>query len=193
MATRDGCKLPRHLENPLDDLIMAAVEPALRPLRDAGVTPNAVTLASAAATAGSVYCCFRGKTGPAMALWAAGYVLDCVDGFMARRFGMETVLGDALDHGTDLLGYAGLAAFVLSRLYRASPRVVWPVAVELLLCAAALYHMNCQEKGTEHLAVKGVGGCACMSKNHLRWSRWGGLGTLMAWHVFLIYFYRIHS
>ncbi len=193
MAQLQGCKLPRALENPIDDLLMVLVEPTLQPLHSAGVTPNMVTLASAAAAAASVYFCFQGRVWPAAGLWVAGYILDVMDGFMARRFDMESRLGDALDHCTDLLGYGGLIAFVLHSLVTMHPRIYWPLAVELILCAAALYQMNCQEKETSYIAIKGIGGCACKDKAHLKYSRWGGMGTLMAWHVFLIYFYTRHK
>lgn len=186
-----GCKLPRHLENPIDDLLMVLVEPLLGPLVAAGVTPNMVTWASAAAAAGSIAACFKGRAGLAAGLWVAGYALDIVDGFMARRYNMVTPYGDRLDHATDVLGYAGLIAFVAWRLFRQNPKIFWPLAVELLLVTGSLYHLQCQEKDTKELPISGVPGCACYDKKHLRFTRWAGMGTLMAWHVFLIWFYRL--
>lgn len=196
MAQLRGCKLPRALENPLDDLIMVAVEPLLQPLRDAGVTPNMVTLASAASSLASVYCCFSGRRLAAVGLWLLGYVLDCVDGFMARRFGMESVLGDLLDHGTDLLAYGGLLAFVAWRFASAGTGglpvpPVWPLAVEAALGCLMVYHMQCQERGTEYMPVEGVDGSACADKAHLRWTRWVGAGTLTAWHLVLIWLFCV--
>lgn len=189
MTTLPGCKLPRALENPLDDLLMVAVEPLLAPLRSAGVTPNMVTLASAAASFAAVYLAFAARPVPAAVLWALGYVLDVADGFMARRFKMESKLGCFLDHATDLLAYAGLMAFVFWKIYTANPRVLWPVAVEVWLALAALYHFHCQEKTSTHQPIDGVSGCACRDAAHLRWTRFLGTGTLAAWHVALILFY----
>ncbi|KAK9826950.1 hypothetical protein WJX74_001454 [Apatococcus lobatus] len=185
-----GCKLPRALENPLDDLLMVAVEPLLAALYGMGVTPNMVTLASAAAALASVYCCFAGRPLPAACLWVLGYVLDIVDGFLARRYKMESRLGDRLDHATDLLAYAGLVSFVAYRVFQANPRVLWPVAVEVWLACAAYYHMQCQERASHHMAIQGLDGCACRDEAHLAWTRYLGTGTLTAWHVFLILFYR---
>lgn len=165
---------------------MAAVQPLLPPLRRAGVTPNMVTGASFVAGAASVALCFSGRPVAGAALWVLGYACDVADGFMARRYGMETELCGRLDHATDLLAFCGLAAFVASRL---PGRPLWPLGVEALLLAGAFYHLQCQEKGTRHLPIEGLGGAACRDKGHLRWTRWVGTGTLTAWHVFLILFY----
>ena len=184
-----GCKLPRNLENPLDDLLMVLVEPLLQPLRDAGATPNIITALSALSAAASIHFCFRGRPLNASLLWVLGYVLDIMDGFMARRFSMETRFGCLFDHITDTAAFAGLLAFIASSLMHSPHKVFWPLAVELLLICGSVYHMHCQEKGSPHLAISGISGCACADKRHLAHSRWVGTGTLMAWHVFLIWFY----
>lgn len=184
--TIPGCKLPRHLENPLDDLLMLAIQPLLAPLRRAGVTPNAITGVSMAAAGASIYLCFKGHPTAAALLWVLGYAADVADGFLARRFGLETELGGRLDHLSDVLAFAGLMAFVASRL---GGRPWWPLAVEAGLLLGAWWHLHCQEKGSRFLAFDGVDGSACADKSHLMASRWVGTGTLTVWHVFLICFY----
>ena len=182
-----GCKLPRHLENPVDDWIMGAVEPALAPLHARGITPNAVTVASMAAAAASVYFCFRGEPLTAASLWVLNYVCDVIDGFMARRYRMETTLGGCLDHVSDVAAFCALMVFVWTRL--AVGRPAWPLAVEGALLLGSLYHLQCQEKETSHMPFDGIDGRLCLSKQHLQWTRWVGTGTLTVWHVFLIFFY----
>lgn len=184
-----GCKLPRHLENPIDDSLMVAIEPLLQPLRDAGVTPNMVTLASAAASAASLYFCFERRPLWAVGYWFLAYLFDVMDGFMARRFGMETALGDRLDHISDLLAYGGLLLFVCWRV-RTDPRpLYWPLAVEAILTCLAMYHMQCQEKDSHFIPIRGLRGNACRDKEHLRYTRWVGVGTLTAWHLVFIWCY----
>lgn len=183
-----GCKLPRHLENPVDDLLMVAVEPFLEPLRGAGVTPNMLTLVSMIAAAASVFFCFSGHPVCAMVLWLLNYVCDIADGFMARRYNMETAFGSALDHISDVLSFCGLMAFVASR-SASLPRHNWPLGVEIVLLLGAWLHMQCQEKDTPHLAVEGINGEACLDKGHLKFTRFVGTGTLTLWHLFLIHYY----
>lgn len=181
-----GCKLPRHLENPLDDMLMAATQPLMAPLRRAGVTPNGVTLASIAAAAASVYMCFKGHPVAAASLWFLSYVADVVDGMLARRYNMETELGGWLDHGSDVIAFLALMAFAVSRL---GHRPWWPLGVEAGLLAGAWWHLQCQEKDTTHLAFDGIDGSGCADKAHLVYSKWFGTGTLTVWHLFLIFFY----
>lgn len=182
-----GCKLPRHLENPLDDMLMAALHPLMAPMRRAGVTPNGVTLASAAAACASVYLCFQGHHPLAAgSLWFLSYVADVADGMLARQFRMETELGGRLDHGSDVLAFLALTAFVATRL---GERPWWPLTVEAGLLAGAWWHLQCQEKDTAHLAFGGIDGTGCADKAHLSVSRWFGTGTLTLWHLFLIGFY----
>lgn len=189
MATVPGCKLPRHHENPLDYMILQLIEPTLQPMRNKGITPNTITVLSAVFAVMSICCCFHDKAHWAASAWIVQYVLDCADGFMARRFKMESQLGDCLDHASDMLAFGGLVAFVGSRASAFSLKQNWPLAIELVLLACSWYHMSCQEKDTKHLAITGLSGCKCFDKEHLRYTRWVGTGTLMVWHVFLIYYY----
>ena len=183
-----GCKLPRQLENPFDDLLMVAIEPLLAPLRDLGVTPNAISWASIASAVASIGLAFHGFPVSAACLWLFNYVCDVADGFMARRYRMETEFGGQLDHYGDVLAFCGLMAFVASRL---SFRPWWPLGVEAFLVAATLYHLSCQEVGSKHQSFDGIDGSSCLDKHHLRWTRWFGVGTLTLWHIFLIMFYSV--
>jgi len=184
--TINGCKLPRDLENPFDDSLMVLVEPVLLPLYRMGITPNMVTYASILAASAAIYLCFTGHPVLASLLWLLNYIFDIVDGFMARRFHMETRLGSILDHGSDVMAFVGLMAFVISRI-KSQPK--WPLSIEIILLIGVWYHLSCQEKDTPHIAFDGIDGNACYDRNHLKYTRWIGTGTLTLWHVFLINFY----
>lgn len=186
-----GCKLPRHLENPVDDLLMVAVEPLLASLHAAGVTPNMLTSLSMLAAAASVCLCFKGHPVSAMVAWMLNYICDVADGFMARRFNMETQFGSALDHISDVLAFCGLMAFVARQAHLI--HIWWPLGIEILLLLGAWLHLQCQEKDTPHLAVEGISGQACLDKGHLRFTRFVGTGTLTLWHLFLIHYYSSRS
>ena len=186
MSQMTGCKLPRHLENPVDDAIMVAVEPLLEPLHRWGVTPNMVTWASIAAATAALVFFATNRPWAAAAMWTINYVCDTVDGFMARRYHMETVFGSALDHASDVAAFVGLMGLVLTR---AAGRPAWPLFVEVALLLGAYVHLSCQEKDTSHIAFDGIDGTTCPDKTWLAWTRWVGTGTLTLWHLVLIFIY----
>ena len=182
----DGCKLPRRLENPIDDRIMVAIDPWLAQLHAFHVTPNMVTVASMSAAALSLFLFWKARPILSSIAWIVSYVLDCFDGMLARRYDQETALGSCLDHASDVIAFVGLMWLVVARM---RGKASWPILVEVILLAGSYYHLQCQEKGTRHMAFDGIDGSHCLDKAHLEWSRWLGTGTLTAWHVFLIMYY----
>jgi phosphatidylglycerophosphate synthase len=68
-----------------------------------GISPNAVTAAGAVLCIAAGYAFYRGWYWPGMAAGLAFMVLDTVDGKLARCTITSSRLGDALDHGIDLV------------------------------------------------------------------------------------------
>ena len=184
-----GSKLPAGHENPVDALIILAIDRAVDLLHAVGVTPNAVTVMSALTSLLSLVYLVRRRPLPAAALWLASYVLDCTDGLLARRYGLETAFGDRLDHLTDTLAFLGLAAVVGLHVCRNRALPRWPLAVEALLLGLSYVQMSCQQRGSiarRYITIAGIAGDACPSDTFVRTSRWAGMGTLLVWHLVLI-------
>jgi hypothetical protein len=66
-----------------------------------GITPNKLTALSLALGAASVVLLFRHPLGFAVCILHR-FALDGLDGYFARRFHLQSVLGDRLDHWGDL-------------------------------------------------------------------------------------------
>ena len=184
-----GSKLPASHENPVDALIIRLVDGPVDVLHALGVSPNAVTLLSALTSVLSLRSFLVGKPALSASFWLVSYVLDCVDGLLARRYGLETRLGDALDHITDVAAFLGLAACVLSRVLANPALSRWPLAVEGALLCLSYIHMHCQQRGSissRYIPIEGVSGCACPADDAVRVTRWAGMGTLLLWHLVLI-------
>lgn len=181
--------MPRHLENPFDDFLMMLIDPFLKPLRNAGVTPNMITHCSIATAALSLLCCLHGRAVWAAILWLTNYVADVADGMMARRYKMESAFGSFLDHFSDVAAFLGLMAFVIWRLIQNPLLPKWPLIIECMLLCCAWYHLQCQEKDSRHYPFDGVDGSRCKDKRYLKYTRWLGVGTLTMWHVCLILTY----
>jgi hypothetical protein len=71
------------------------------PLRNIGLTPNGVTYISTFFTLLSIYFIYLNKYPLAGLSYGLGYLLDCVDGKMARKYNMGTSFGMALDLVSD--------------------------------------------------------------------------------------------
>src|SRR5512145_534274 len=94
--------------------------PVVCALRDTGITPNQVTLASfLTAVVAVAFLFWPGYWGllTATVLLTASYVLDCVDGMLARLKGLESVVGHHFDFLMDELKAFLVLGGVAVRLY----------------------------------------------------------------------------
>lgn len=149
---------PDHpFDNPRDGYIDRALHrPLARPLicvlLPTSVSPNAVTLASAAiGVAGGLLvgsAGLRGVLAGALALVASG-VLDCVDGELARRRGASSRLGHVLDVAGDTLVHVALLAGIAHRLARTGAPPDWPVLIALGLGVAGAFAVITWSEATE--------------------------------------------
>ena len=73
------------------------------PLYNIGLTPNMVTILSTLFTLASVYFLSKNEVEYAIAVYLFGYLLDSVDGKMARRYNMGSKFGMALDTVSDFI------------------------------------------------------------------------------------------
>ena len=71
------------------------------PMKNAGLTPNMVTFLSTCCTLLAVYFIYKENLPYAATAYLIGYLLDCVDGKMARKYNMTSQYGMALDLVSD--------------------------------------------------------------------------------------------
>ena len=83
------------------------------PLYNIGMTPNMVTITSTILTFMSIYFLHQDKRQHAFLSYIFGYILDCVDGRMARKYSMGSDLGMALDCVSDNISNAALFGYIL--------------------------------------------------------------------------------
>lgn len=190
-----GSKLPAHYENPLDFLLIKALVPLMPTVHALGVTPNMLTAASAICAAVSLYFMVKGQMGLALTFWALNYMFDLADGLKARLYDEQSVVGCRADHLSDVLSVVGLYAVIALKLGGDwSGARVWPLLVEALLMCISVRHFVCQERYSQErtsafIPVEGIDIKGCENVDVMHWTRWFGIATLTAWHLFLIYFY----
>ena len=83
------------------------------PLYNIGMTPNMVTVSSTFFTILSIYLLHQEKRVLASLSYLFGYVLDCVDGRMARKYSMSSDVGMALDCVSDNVSNFILFGYIL--------------------------------------------------------------------------------
>ena len=186
-------KLPQKFENPLDWAIINALHPWVETLRAAGVSANAVTTLSVVCKICSLWYFSKGNIALATLLWVAQYVLDCLDGMLARAVG-ETVLGDMYDHVSDTLGILGVYVIISQRLRSSKTYPMWPLLVEALLLFVSMKHFICQERysreNTGYIRVIGIDEKRCNDLEIMRSTRYLGVGTHTLWILCLMFIYR---
>lgn len=90
-------------ENPVDIQIIKGVDKAMPYMYRARFTPNQITTLSMLVRLMSAILLYNGYGLPAAACYFVGYWLDCADGYFARRYKTESVLGDFYDHTVDVM------------------------------------------------------------------------------------------
>jgi len=91
---------------PISDILVT-------PLRELGLTPNGVTLLSAVFRLFSIFLLSVNQVEYACLLLIIGYLFDCIDGNMARKYNMGSKYGMALDLVSDVLILGALGLYIL--------------------------------------------------------------------------------
>jgi phosphatidylglycerophosphate synthase len=84
------------------------------PLYEIGMTPNMVTITSTVFTLSSIYFLHIENKKLAFISYIFGYLLDCVDGRMARKYNLGSDIGMALDCVSDNISTIILFIYILS-------------------------------------------------------------------------------
>jgi len=95
-------KLPLKYENPFDNMIYILVEEVTPYLYKAKLTPNMITTFGNILSILGLINLWSRKYFEASIYFGVAYILDCVDGYMARKYNMVSKFGDYYDHISDV-------------------------------------------------------------------------------------------
>lgn len=135
-------KIPRNLENPIDDYLLDLSEYISPTFYKLGFTPNKITTLSNISTIIVVLLLLK-----AQYIWAAFFVLvayffDCLDGHFARKYNMVSSWGDYYDHVSDTIKFIS----ILSTLYYInSEKFIKLIPIWIIFTILAVMHIGCQE------------------------------------------------
>jgi len=193
-------KIPREYEHPLDNVLLDWADATLPLVRALGLNPNQVTVGSAALGGLAVWALAAGRLRTFLAAHFLSNFLDYVDGHYARSDNMVTVLGDWLDHGSDVLYVLAFAAVVA---YKTGwPGMLQPLGVLALFCVLSQVHLGCQQRyykrhrqpGEYEPETLDAAACLCRSPDDdgaswLRFTRFFGVATLQIVFALVAYYY----
>jgi phosphatidylglycerophosphate synthase len=137
-------------------------------LRPTPITPNQVTFASLAVFALAAAVLISWRTHPGLLVGAlvvqTSYILDCVDGQLARYKGLASPVGALLDFLMDEIKAFLLIAATTVRLWLMSGQVVWLlVGLGGLVAAATGITLTSFMRRPEYLAATGRGPSSSLS------------------------------
>lgn len=186
-----GAKLPAELECPFDTALYTLVDPLVDFAYNIGLTPNMVTILGGVATFLSLRSFHVGAAGSAVIWWFVSYVMDMVDGAEARRYNLETAVGDICDHAFDVVGYVGF--MYVAWTYVRGGASAWPLIVTVMLGLLATHFLTCQQlfDAGRNQAIQGLAWfpMQCRSLDDMPTLRWFGVGTCNFAILGSIYYY----
>jgi|SaaInlStandDraft_6_1057023.scaffolds.fasta_scaffold10852_3 phosphatidylglycerophosphate synthase len=172
-------KISKDIENPIDNLIIDICEKITPFFRKFDFTPNMITTISLLLGVMSGRFMLDQKYKIASFCFMIAYLFDCLDGFFARKYDMETVFGDFYDHFSDM----SKTILVVYLMHKARPELFTRVNILILLGLFALMvtHLGCQEQhhnGTKSPTLA-IFKPMCPNKNNIEYTKWFGVGTFI--------------
>jgi phosphatidylglycerophosphate synthase len=180
----DGRKVPIHLENPIDDLIIKEFcEPVSNILRSISpkITPNMITSVGMVIGLCTIYALYKKQYILAFFLFWLCYIFDCLDGYYARKYNMVTRFGDYFDHFRDVF----VCGTVIYLLYKDMDNIVRRDVYVITLIVSLilmLTHFGSQELNSvspEHNECLGMLTPLCKHKEYIDYTKYFGCGTFM--------------
>ncbi len=174
-----GRKIARDIENPIDNIFIDVASYVSPYFRKLNFTPNGITTLSILAGTASAYCLYIDNLKGAALLYVVAYFLDCLDGFYARKYKMETEFGDFYDHLGDILKHIMLAYVIYAR--GGKKKLLKIIIIFGLPLLMLFVHIGCQERHNIYNNNK----CLelfkflCKDKSHIHYTKIFGCGTPM--------------
>lgn len=192
-----GNKVPDKYLDIFDRYLFIPIAKTLSPIfNKLNVSPNGITTISIPFSLLAIYFLCRENYVLAGLMYVIYYILDCTDGYKARKYNQETKIGDYYDHTRDVL-LAG--SFVLILIWKLYAVKMYPlIAIFLVVVMLALLYVGCQEKYyRDNFPTKihsdTLASCPkCSNTNNLNHLRFFGPGSLtMIIVVSILYLYLV--
>ena len=179
-------KIPSDIENPIDNILIDIAEPLSIIFRSMNFTPNGITTLSLIFGIFAIIGLYKGYVIFSVIMMGLSYLMDCCDGYYARKYNMVTKVGDCYDHIKDVVVFILFIYVLYKRNKDKLDRKEWIIVWIILLFFGIMtsLYFGCQERyyGKEY-EIPTFG---CLSKlisskekaeKWLNFLRFFGLGT----------------
>jgi hypothetical protein len=213
-----GRKIPPEFENPIDDKILDLCDSMISSCQKYKITPNFVTISRIIISLYVLYSLFfTCNIFEPIIGSAIFYIMDCLDGHLARSTNQVTIIGDYLDHYADMFYYLFILVYVLIKQYDNKTYIIITFG---FLTYASLVHLGLQQKNYKIITDKNklkpdeetneakkitkkilyeidqiedelLDELNCLhnlSPESIKWTRFFGTGTLYTTILFIIYY-----
>lgn len=136
-------KIPKNLENPIDNYLLDMCEYVSPTFYKFGFTPNLITTLSNITTIFVVLLLLQAQYTWAAFLVLVAYFFDCLDGHVARKYNMTSDFGDYYDHISDAIKCIGV---IYTMYYIDSKKLLMVLPFLILSFILMMIHIGCQEQ-----------------------------------------------
>jgi len=180
-------KISDDIECPFDNFVIKICEETAPFFKLLNFTPNIITTISLVfgLLAYSAICNDKFKLASLYIFIA--YYFDCLDGYYARQYRMETEFGDYYDHFSDITKML----LIVYAIYLKRPDMfnILNVSIVCVLVILTLVHLGCQEKYHNKKMSPSMENLKylCFDKNMIEHTKYFGTGTLMLGAIILVF------
>ena len=193
MEILPGRKIPREYENPIDDKLLLLCDKMTNFCVKYNITPNQVTLIRFYFIFIIYHYLFNTNNYiiPCILIFIF-YLFDCLDGHLARKTNKVTVLGDIMDHMTDLI----LCIVIYYYIYKNKHFKL--LIFLLIINYLTIIHLDLQQKHNKILKPEEATDelldlhkyLYSFDNHHISWTKYFGAGTFIFLQILIVYYIK---
>jgi phosphatidylglycerophosphate synthase len=192
----DGIKISKEYENPIDYKLYELseyVSEYLHNIKIFTITPNTITIFGIFISFLSIYALWNNYYIISITLLFFRHFLDCLDGYYARKYNMQSEFGDYLDHISDLFTFISIFLILLYKLKKIEKLVF--LILTAFLSLISLIQIGCQEiiydnKNDKNSSLKQTKKL-CFNTNFIHFTKYFANGTCIIILSFIIIYIKI--
>lgn len=195
-------KIPIEYENPIDNYLISLCDNHIEKCIIYNISPNYITIFRLGLSILIIIVIYNSNY---FLIPTAGfyfcYLLDCMDGHLARTTNNVTILGDVLDHFTDIFSFSSVLLILSIKNYEYKVYVISSLIILLFFTSMHLglqqkYYQSKNKEENKEITIESLDiftHIYDMDIKNIRWTRYFGLGTLTLFTGFAIMYMQTHS